>query len=58
MARKLKKGETRFIIGASGLIVGLYMIFILKNNGGIIPGAIGLIILLWKDLNKWINKKL
>lgn len=58
MARKLKKGEMRFIIGASGLIVGLYMIFVYGNYGGIVVGIIGLIILIWKKLNKWIGRKI
>lgn len=57
MARKLKKGELRFIIGASGLIIGLYMIFVFKNMGGLILFGLGTVILLWKDLEKWINRK-
>lgn len=38
---KITQKQKKQIAGASGLIVGLYMIFILNNNRGIIPLLIG-----------------
>ena len=51
MIPKLNKKQKRGIVGVSGLILGFYMIFVLNNMGGFIPGLIGGIVLTWKK--KW-----
>lgn len=45
MLPKLTKKQKYGIVGFSALIVGLYMIFILNNIRGIIPGLFGLVFL-------------
>lgn len=36
-----------FIAGISGLLLGSWMIFYLKNNWGFIPAIIGALLLIW-----------
>ncbi len=44
--KKLTKKEKMGIVGFSATIVGIYMIFILKNTRGVIPLIFG-IIFIW-----------
>lgn len=44
----MKKYMTRRIAGISGIIVGFYMIYQLKNNLGLIPLSLGLGMALWR----------
>lgn len=46
MLPKLTKKQKFGLVGVSAIIVGLYMIFILNNVRGIIPGIFGLIFLI------------
>lgn len=41
---KISKEYRREIAGISGILIGLYMIFILNNNRGLIPIGLGIII--------------
>lgn len=41
---KISTKYKREIAGVSGMLIGLYMIFILNNNGGFIPLELGIII--------------
>lgn len=49
MLPKLTKKQKFEIVGVSAIIVGIYMILILNNMRGIIPGIFGIIFLLMKN---------
>ena len=48
MKPKLTKKQIYRIAGGSGVILAIYMLLVLKNNGGFIPLAIGLVLLFIK----------
>ena len=45
---KIKQAHWQGIAGISGILLGLYMLLILKNIRGLLPFVIGIGILLWK----------
>ena len=51
MKPKLNTKQIYRITGTSGLLLGIYMLWALKNNGGFIPLVISLI-LLWVGFKK------
>lgn len=46
--RKKQKKFWSFVGGISGLIIGGYMIFYVKDNLGFLPALLGVILLIWK----------